>query len=272
MSDLTRIAANHLATTMRHMLNGVPSFSNVSVTPQSVHNGTATLRVTVTGWSASLHRRQMILYTEVALKGDDTDDIMWLAKSRLRKLIEIQQTRHRMALAHHLDPVRHAALDVTKVIVDRATANLLAMRAQEPGRLVAWHRRNVSENGTEREVYTTDSYRNVPRIIISTPDDAHAPILGVEIDLTRGNGTKANIVDNRLAIDIILPETLIAAAPGQRVGDIVDTGVPSIDNRTILDSYRHLDTVVLRLVPDRIPIKEARKITPLGLFNARNVP
>lgn len=244
-----------------------PYYTNTSLTLVSLTVGKAKIQVTVTGWSPSLSRRQMTTRFEIAPRDGSThEEIVSLVLCALQPQLDIQTNRQRMAKGLGLRVDTHKELDVTKLLIDRATAHLLASKAQDPGKFIAWHRRNVRLNGTTRAEAPADGHREIPLITIDTPEDSPAPILSCDLKIGRHNGTPTTLSNTHVSIQAPLPETLIAAAIGKRFGDIVDSGIDALDQRIITAAYVKDGHTHIDFEADYITVKEARTITPFDLF------
>jgi len=241
-------------------IGSVPGCSFAHAVHGKVQNdpNVATVRVGMTGWSPSLHKVEIERVVTIPLTavGDmttlsdmpDRADVPMLAAhvvAGLEPLLEVQRRRAASALAagfpwpidavsQHLDDLRHLHVDVSMIAlqIERAMHH-----DEDPSRAIGnVLSRNISELHREAMNHPGDCDLANPRTTVS--DATGVPTAGVMYNVSsdprfRLEEATVFVHGNQLSVmGIALPTTLIAAAPGRRVGDVCPVH-PYLDGRVI---------------------------------------
>lgn len=155
------------------------------------------------------------------------------ARKLVGRLLEVQDRRHRAALANGLTTDADAALRLEAIAIDRVTAHLLARLDIDSSRLIEWHRRVSQDQGDEETVFAFGTlFEGVGAIGATLSEGDIVPTLACELTIGCG-ALAARLFGNVLDIDLAIPATLLAASPGRPLGDIVATGIRLLDDRRI---------------------------------------
>lgn len=262
-----RAAVEALALAVDRLLYHTPGHTAARVTIGKDENGIATINAIATGWSSSLSRRPLITEHRIGIQDWESDDAPALAAAALGRRLATARWRQALATTHGLRVEHGAALDATLLLIDRATAAILAERGVDPLAAARWHRRSTAETGVEDRVRSVGDYRSIGPTTITLANGETVPTLSIDIDITGSGGTVAGIRDNVVGIAAAIPDTLLAAAIGRPLGALVATRIPHLDARTVVHTSQGSPDgcAVLTLAPDRITVGEAQAITPLPL-------
>lgn len=235
--------------------------------------GLVAVGVSFTGWSAAMRRQTMEWRIEVPTGpmpdgSEPTREFLGDAMAMTygpRMVLQVQ--RARLAQSHGLGTFADERLSPNHFLVDRSVATLLASARVDPGALVTWHRRNSADEGTVRAVAAKGAYPSgrvaIPRVAIGTEPTTDHALLAPEIAISRPGGTAATLFDREVRVAARIPESLLVACAGMRLGDVVETGVAHLDERRIEMATGTGDASRFTLERDRITVADAALMLPV---------
>lgn len=262
-----RAAVQALALAVRRLLLDTPGHTATRITIGKDQNGIVTITAIATGWSTSLSRRPLTTEHCIGIQDREGDEAPARAAAALAHRLATARRRHALATAHGLRAEHGSALDPALLLIDRATATMLAELGVDPAAAVLWHRRRTTETGVEDVVRSNGRYHSTGVTTIALGPDDTLPTLSVEMLIARPGSPVAILRDNDLSIATTIPETLLAAAVGRPLGALVETRIPTLDARIVTQAVAAIPGLgpILTLAPDRITVGEAQAITPLPL-------
>ena len=213
-------------------------------------------------WTVSLSRRRM-----VQIEFDITRSLVRnrtghraLALTVTKSLREVQSRRHSVATAHGMQPTQFSALDADLLLIDRLNALLPSERRLGLREMVKRHRTVSIDDGDEdmSSCWLAALAAGHSTITISLRSGDPAPIMETETPI--GDGSTASLNGNVVSVASPLPETLLTASIGRRLGELVATGIPALDERRIIDAGVDCGVTSITLQPDLITIGEALRL------------
>lgn len=263
MSNAECLDATQLASEMRDALDATGTLGKTRVLEILADRDLVRITMEIDQWTVSLVRRIGVPIPLFALRSEVRDSARHhlVTLSRTERLRSVQLRRHRVAMAHGLSLTGEPELDALSVQVDRTTALLLWSAGTDLPGLVLLHRRTAQDNGDEDEtgcgapsplrqdVYSSTRLRETDT----------TPILIYEQPI-RGAKLKSELRHDVFAVEASLPDTILAAAPGRRLGEMVATSIPTLDRRRIVQAQQSDGSISFTLEPDLITIGYAMKL------------
>lgn len=261
MVKIGRRDANALAATARASLGRNPAFTRTHVHRLRETAGRSEINVSTTLWTASLSRRAVVFtlhFEPSLLHGAASDERLVL--DLLAPHDAVQTRRHKAAIAHGLDTVEATALDPDAVLIDRATAQMLAGRGVDLVEEVAWHRRNAFDAGDQDAVECTSlsTHGTLPVTTITLDQPGIRPVMRLRLPIGPAGRPSAYLHGATLSVNATLPGTILVAAAGRRLGEILTSGVPALDARRVSSAEANGSRSIFELEVDNITIGEAR--------------
>lgn len=210
-------------------------------------------------WKVSLACQNMDFeWVTTRAQVESCTDPTGLAKSLTSRLCETQSLRHRVAEAHGGVMSTHSSLDPRAIMIERATASLLTERHVGLTSVVDHHRSAAIDLGDEAATYcgAPKAWGCDKNVVIALSDGDTAPTLSCRLPVGSGD-IPASVRGNVVIVETIIPATLLAASVGRQLGELVATGMPLLDQRSITEAAQIGRRVDITLEPDLITIGEA---------------
>lgn len=259
MSNAEKSNALELAGHMRDVLDATGVVGKTRVLEVVTDCDPVWITLAIEQWSVSLIRRVEVPVTLLAARSEVRDRARhrFVAFSRTERLRTVQHRRHRVAMTHGLPLAGKAELDALRVQIDRTTAIMLLSDDIDLAGLVSSHRRSAQDGSYEDETMCPVAPPR-HRCSIRLREADAAPILIYELPLP-GATLKCELRHDVFATEATLPDTILTAALGRRLGELVATGVPTLDRRRIVSADQGDGSVSFTLEPDLITISEAMR-------------
>lgn len=208
------------------------------------------LKVSVDGWSPSLHQISMEwdlnLYGQDINNNDTHERVMIFLESNAAAQALRAQGAAQIGIATPL-PIGSGPAYIDHLTIDRSALALAVYKykratAMTLGKAIArLHLQASNHNGQAR----------LNGIGVFVKDELHSHHLGWTVDLPQGGATLSD--DILYIVNTTVPETLLASLPGRRLAELA-TVHPALDNRIIATAEHGNDALALRLEPDRVRI------------------
>ena len=220
-------------------------------------------QVAVECWTVSMARRRLLLQIQpIASELRDRANHGRVAAKLTRRFLDVQTTRHAIATAHALRAARGQALDASLLAIDRSVRAVLLDRDVRPESLVERERSRLIQDTLEDMPPATHMIHGAGDIRYKITDGELAPTLTCEVEV--GTTPAAALFGNVFHVRSPLPETILTAAAGRRLGELVSTGFTALDDRTVVDATARVGGVAFTLNEDLVTIGGAELVRLSG--------